>query len=77
MLIHPAEARRQFAEYADGEITNETLARGALLIALEDNPRLDVASYLDELDALAARAEARCSPGEPPVFRTTTRATRT
>lgn len=69
MLIHPAEARRQFAEYADGEITNDTLARGALLIALEDNPRLDVESYLDELDALAARAEGRCAEGEPPVFR--------
>jgi len=69
MLIHPAEARRQFAEYAAGEITNETLARGALLIALEDNPRLDVEGYLDELDALAARAEARCGEGEPPVFR--------
>lgn len=69
MLIHPAEARRQFAEYAAGEITNETLARGALLIALEDHPRLDVEGYLDELDALAARAEARCGAGEPPVFR--------
>lgn len=69
MLIHPAEARRQFTEYAAGEITNENLARGALLIALEDHPRLDVESYLDELDALAARAEARCIAGEPPVFR--------
>lgn len=69
MLIHPAEARRQFTEYAAGEITNENLARGALLIALEDHPRLDVESYLDELDALAARAEARCVDGEPPVFR--------
>jgi regulator of sirC expression with transglutaminase-like and TPR domain len=69
MLIHPAEARRQFREYAEGEITNENLARGALLIALEDYPRLDVGGYLDELDALAVRAEARCVPGEPPVFR--------
>jgi regulator of sirC expression with transglutaminase-like and TPR domain len=69
MLIHPAEARRQFREYAAGEITNENLARGALLIALEEYPRLDLEGYLDELDGLAARVEKRCTPGEPPVFR--------
>jgi regulator of sirC expression with transglutaminase-like and TPR domain len=69
MLIHPAEARRQFADYAAGDITNANLARGALLIALEDYPRLDVGSYLDELDDLATRVQRRCSPGEPDVFR--------
>lgn len=69
MLIHPAEARRQFREYAEGEITNDNLARGALLIALEDNPRIDVDGYLDELDALALRVEQRCVKGEPPIFR--------
>jgi regulator of sirC expression with transglutaminase-like and TPR domain len=69
MLIHPAEARRQFREYAEGDITNANLARGALLISLEEYPRLDVAGYLDELDGLAARVEERCTPGEPPVFR--------
>jgi regulator of sirC expression with transglutaminase-like and TPR domain len=69
MLIHPAEARRRFVEYAAGEITNENLARGALLIALEDYPRLDVNGYLDELDALAVRVRRRCSHGEPDVFR--------
>jgi regulator of sirC expression with transglutaminase-like and TPR domain len=69
MLIHPAEARRQFREYAAGDITNDNLARGALLIALEDYPRLDVGGYLDELDGIAARAAARCAPREPPVFR--------
>ena len=69
MLVHPAEARRQFREYAAGEITNENLARGALLIALEDYPRLDVRGYLDDLDELAARVEERCEPGEPAVFR--------
>jgi regulator of sirC expression with transglutaminase-like and TPR domain len=69
MLIHPAEARRQFVEYASGEITNENLARGALLIALEDNPRIDVARYLAELDGIAARVQRRCRAGEPPVFR--------
>jgi regulator of sirC expression with transglutaminase-like and TPR domain len=69
MLIHPAEARRQFVEYAADDITNENLALGALLIALEEYPRLDVSGYLDELDGLAARVERRCAPGEPPIFR--------
>jgi regulator of sirC expression with transglutaminase-like and TPR domain len=69
MLIHPAEARRQFREYAAGEITNANLARGALLIALEDYPRIDVDGYLDELDGIAARAARRSAPHEPPVFR--------
>jgi regulator of sirC expression with transglutaminase-like and TPR domain len=69
MLIHPAEARRQFREFAAGEITNENVAYGALLIALEDNPRIDVLHYVAELDALAERALHRCGPGEPPVFR--------
>jgi regulator of sirC expression with transglutaminase-like and TPR domain len=69
MLIHPAEARRQFVEYAEGDITTENLARGALLIALEDYPRLDIGGYLDELDTLATRVERRCTAGEPPVFR--------
>jgi regulator of sirC expression with transglutaminase-like and TPR domain len=69
MLIHPAEARRQFREYAEGEIENANLARGALLIALEDYPRLDVDSYLDELDGLVARVEQRGNEKEPPIFR--------
>lgn len=69
MLIHPAEARRQFVEYAEGEITNENLARGALLIALEDSPSLDVNRYLGELDGLAERVLRRCHAGEPPIFR--------
>jgi regulator of sirC expression with transglutaminase-like and TPR domain len=69
MLVHPAEARRQFREFAAGEIDNGNLARGALLIALEDYPRLDVDDYLRRLDDIAVRAERRCTPGEPPVFR--------
>ncbi len=69
MLIHPAEARRQFREFAEGEITNENLARGALLIALEDSPSLDVNRYLEELDGLAMRVQRRCHAGEPPIFR--------
>lgn len=69
MLVHPSEARRRFLEVAQGDIPYAELARAALLIALEDYPRLDVDGYLDELDGLAARVEKRCVPGEPPIFR--------
>lgn len=69
IFIHPAEARRQFEEYAAGEITNDNLARGALLVALEEYPRLDIAGYLAELDDLADRVAKRSSPGEPAIFR--------
>ncbi len=69
MLVHPAEARRQFREFAAGEITARNLAHGALLIALEDYPGIDILQYEAALDDLAARAEGRCSRGEPPIFR--------
>jgi regulator of sirC expression with transglutaminase-like and TPR domain len=68
-FIHPAEARRRFAEFAAGEIGVGDLARGALLIALEEYPRLDVDHYLGELAALAERVGRRGSPHDPPVFR--------
>ncbi|HEV2718676.1 MAG TPA: transglutaminase-like domain-containing protein [Thermoanaerobaculia bacterium] len=68
-FIHPAEARRQFAEFAAGEIGAGDLARGALLIALEEYPRLDVEHYLGELAALAGRVAGRGSAHDPPVFR--------
>lgn len=68
-LVHPAEARRQFREFAAGEITADNLARGALLIALEEYPRVDVEAYLAELDDLADRVKRRCVHGEPSIFR--------
>jgi len=68
-FIHPAEARRQFVELAEGDITNDGLARAALIVALEEYPRLDVDAYLGRLDDLARRAAARGSADEPPVFR--------
>lgn len=67
-LTHPAVARRRFEELAAGEIGPADLARGALLIALEDYPQIDVDEYLGRLDELAARVRARSAPGEPPVF---------
>jgi regulator of sirC expression with transglutaminase-like and TPR domain len=69
VFVHRAEARRLLRELAAEGITNETLARGALLIALEDYPQLDVAGYLRTLDDLAVRVMKRCKPGEPPIFR--------
>lgn len=70
MLIHPAEARRQFRELVTtAEITNANLARAALLIALEDYPRIDVEAYLAQLDGLADRVRRRFTPTDPPVFR--------
>ena len=69
IYVHKAEARRQLREYASGEITNENLARGALLIALEDYPQLNIDDYVARLDELAARVRKRGSPGEPAVFR--------
>ena len=69
IFTHPAAARQRFREFAEGEITNANLALGALLIALEDHPKLDVDHYLDELDALAGRVAGRCLPHDPPIFR--------
>lgn len=67
--VHPAEARRQFREFAARRIHAGNLALGALLIALEEYPRLDVDACLAELDSLAAKVKERSSPGEPEIFR--------
>ncbi len=69
VFIHPAEARRQFRELAESDFGNEQLARGALLIALEDYRQLDVEAYLRRLDELAERVERHSVHGEPPIFR--------
>lgn len=69
VFIHRAEARRLLREYAAGEITNDNLARGALLLALEDYPQLDIEEALGRLDDLAGRTRRRASPADPAVFR--------
>lgn len=69
LYVHPAEARRRFDEYARREINEANLAEGALLIALEDYPRLEVEAYLGRLDQLAERTAQRIIPSEPDVFR--------
>jgi regulator of sirC expression with transglutaminase-like and TPR domain len=69
LYVHPAEARRRFEEYCAGEIREANLARGALLVALEEYPRLDVDAYLEELETLAASVRRRMGTGEPGIFR--------
>jgi hypothetical protein len=66
VFIHPAAARRQFAEYAAGKIDNGNLARDALLVALEDYPQLDVEAYLAKLDGLADRVRRRSAQASLP-----------
>lgn len=68
LYVHPTEARRRFEAYCRGEVREATLAAGALLVALEEYPRLDVDAYLATLDALAARVRRRMGPREPEVF---------
>lgn len=68
LYIHPAEARRRFEEYCRGEIREANLAEGALLVALEEHPRLDVDEYLGKLEAFADSVRGRMGSGEPEIF---------
>jgi regulator of sirC expression with transglutaminase-like and TPR domain len=68
LYIHPAEARRRFEEFARREINEVNLSEGALLVALEESPQLDLEACLKTLDALAERVAARMAIGEPAIF---------
>lgn len=68
-FVHPAEARRRFADFAAGEITYGNLAFGTLLVSLEDNPAADVERSMLVLDEIAERVARRGQPGDPPIFR--------
>ncbi len=46
--------RRRFAELVEGSAAEPDLALAALLISAEEDPEVDVAGWLDHLDALAA-----------------------
>lgn len=48
--------------------TEIDVARGALLIAREDDPRLDIARVLERIDGLAAELRARLASVEPASF---------
>lgn len=68
ICIHPTEARRRFAEFARGEIDHSNLARGALLIALEEYADLDVDAALETLGSFAQTIRERSVKGEPAIF---------
>lgn len=69
VYVHPAEARRLFREFVSSPLTLADLGRGALLIALEEYPKISVDAYLEQIEALAERVRARCTPGEPEIFK--------
>ncbi len=66
--LQSVDARRRFLEFAACEITNENLSLGALLIAAEDYPRLDVEAYVAQLDEIAQKVLRRSQPGEPSIL---------
>src|SRR5258708_6495883 len=59
------DARREFTMIAAREPV--PLARGALLIAKEEHPDLDINAYIDKLAALAREAEPIVRVGEETV----------
>jgi len=69
IFVHPTEARRRFEELAMRELTTDDLMEGSLLIALEEYPQLDIDHYQSRVDDLVDRVQAKCSPGEPDIFR--------
>jgi regulator of sirC expression with transglutaminase-like and TPR domain len=69
ILVHPTEARRRFEEFSARELAPSDVAEGALLIALEEYPHLDVEATLARIDALAERVLARSDRDEPSIFR--------
>ena len=54
-----SEARRRFAAYIERPAADIRLAEGALLIALEACPDLDVEAYLQRLDGIAETVSTR------------------
>ncbi|MGA7614800.1 MAG: transglutaminase-like domain-containing protein [Thermoanaerobaculia bacterium] len=69
VYVHPTEARRRFVELSDSNFGNGDLARGALLVALEEYPHLDVDAALRSLDGIAERALARGGKNDPASFK--------
>lgn len=62
-----ASARERFAQLVDAANDDFDLAEAALLIAQEEQPELDVAAYLQRLDALAAEVRARAPEPSTPA----------
>lgn len=68
LYVHPSEARRLFTEFARSDVDASNLARGALLIALEDYPQLEIDATLGTLDEIGNKVARKCA-GEPPIFK--------
>jgi regulator of sirC expression with transglutaminase-like and TPR domain len=60
-------ARERFAQLVSGPEEELDLAEAALLIAQEEHPELDVATYLRRLDGLAAAVRARLPQAPEPT----------
>jgi len=69
VFVHPTEARRRFEEFAMRELTTDHLLEGALIIALEEYPQLEIDRYMERIDRMVERVRAKCSDGEPDIFR--------
>lgn len=59
VFTHPALARQRFCEIAQRPEPLLDLVEGSLVIALEDNPRLHIESYLDRVDGWSRAARER------------------
>ncbi|HEX8172238.1 MAG TPA: tetratricopeptide repeat protein [Thermoanaerobaculia bacterium] len=59
VLIHPALARRRFLEIAGRPDALLDLVEGSLVIALEENPALDMERHLGEVNAWSESVRAR------------------
>jgi len=69
VFVHPTEARRRFEEFALRELSTSDLFEGALLIALEEYPQLDLEFCESRVTDLVSRVKEKCQPGEPDIFR--------
>lgn len=59
VLTHPALARQRFVEIAQLGESDVDLVEASLVIALEDQPSLDIAPYLDQVGAWSHAVQQR------------------
>ena len=62
-----SSARQRFATIVSKDEGSINLAEGALLVAQEEYPKLDIAAYLDRLDRMAHEVVKRLRLGEDPL----------
>ncbi len=59
VLTHPALARQRFVEIAQRPEPQVDLVEASLVIALEDNPRLDIERYLEQVNGWSSAVRGR------------------